>query len=307
MIPDNFNVPYGGMESFFGKFSIQGPQHKRSYMKTVTIPGGEKVSFIAVDTCLEPGPKRPFNFVGVLTQNHTDEINLLVEEAKRAGTNYTIWFGHYPTSCVATNNRENKNLRKIISEDETGLAYMCGHLHTLGDLVMHMYAMQEDAFIELELADWKKSRRFRVAAIDHGRLSFIDVKHRDWPIILITNPKHALFHIPHRMESKQQLESTHIRLLTFSPDPIEQCSVTIDGESLGECEQVSTNFFVKKWDPKKYSSNYHTIEVTVKDKAGRENKVNSKECETYFCAREKLKKKSDFIFTAIDSVQNERS
>lgn len=68
-----------------------------------------------------------------------------------------------------------------------------------------MYALQANSFLELEVADWKDCRKFRVAAIDHGLLSFVDIKHGVWPIVLITNPKHALFHIPHRHEAKIQL------------------------------------------------------------------------------------------------------
>ena len=57
---------------------------------------------------------------------------------------------------------------------------------------------------------------FRVAAIDHGLFSFIDVRLHEYPIILITNPKSSKFYMPgyepiHRIE-----ESTHIRVLVYS-------------------------------------------------------------------------------------------
>lgn len=29
-------------------------------------------------------------------------------------------------------------------------------------------------------------------AIDHGQFSFVDVKHGEWPIIFVTNPKTAI-------------------------------------------------------------------------------------------------------------------
>lgn len=38
------------------------------------------------------------------------------------------------------------------------IAYLCGHLHTLGGLVPQMYTMQDEGFAELELADWKDAR-----------------------------------------------------------------------------------------------------------------------------------------------------
>lgn len=203
---DNFNVPLSVADNtHFKRFSIQGPKHKRSYMELVKDPSGDLYSFIAVDASLEPGPKRPYNFIGVLTQDDSDQIQHLVDEARRAGANYTIWFGHYPTTCVVTKNKENRSLRRIIKDHNTSLAYLCGHLHSLAGLVPKMYALQEESFLELEVADFKNHRRYRVAAIDHGLFSFVDVNHGTWPIVLITNPKHALFQIPHRNEAKTQL------------------------------------------------------------------------------------------------------
>lgn len=48
-------------------------------------------------------------------------------------------------------------------------------------------------------------------AIDHGLLSFVDVTHRDWPVVLITNPKHSLFLIPGKENYDIIMNSTHIR------------------------------------------------------------------------------------------------
>lgn len=212
----------------FQRFAVQGPKHKRSYMQLVKDPSGDLYSFIAVDASLEPGelnyllaveshfinqlnvfvyigPKRPYNFVGVLNQNDSDHIQHMVDESRKAGVNYTIWFGHYPTTCISTRNKEGRSLRRMIREYNTSLAYLCGHLHSLAGLVPHMYALQEDSFLELEVADWKNCRRYRVAAVDHGLFSFVDVDFGNWPIVLITNPKHALFWIPHRNEAKIQL------------------------------------------------------------------------------------------------------
>lgn len=207
---DNFNVANpADEESLFHQYSIQGAKHDRSYMELVKGDSGEIYSFMAVDACIEPGAKRPFNFIGMLTQNDTDHIQRLRNQALSAGSNYTIWFGHYPTACIVTLNRERKSFQRIIADDENGLVYMCGHLHTLAGMVPRMYALQHDSFLELELGDWKSTRVYRVAAIDHGVFSFVDVKHNKWPVILITNPKHALFHIPHREEALMQLSKLH--------------------------------------------------------------------------------------------------
>lgn len=113
-------------------------------------------TYIAVDACLEPGPKRPFNFVGVLDEVEVDEINGLMEKTRATGTNYTIWFGHFPTSCILSPNEI--NVRDLIGQLDSGLVYLCGHLHTLGGLVPRMYSLQKAGFMELELGDWKDNR-----------------------------------------------------------------------------------------------------------------------------------------------------
>lgn len=57
------------------------------------------VSFVALDACLEPGPKRPFNFFGVVRERDTEHLRTLIR-AVEAGSSHSVWFGHYPTSCI---------------------------------------------------------------------------------------------------------------------------------------------------------------------------------------------------------------
>ncbi|CAG2064344.1 unnamed protein product, partial [Timema podura] len=65
---DNFNVlNLESKENYYRNYSIQGVSHPRSYLHQIS-KGGDKYSFIGVDACLEPGPRRPFNFVGMLTK-----------------------------------------------------------------------------------------------------------------------------------------------------------------------------------------------------------------------------------------------
>lgn len=194
---------------------MQGSRHKRSYMELVKDSSDDLYAFIAVDACLQPGPKRPYNFVGLLTQNDTDHIQRLVDEAKSKGVNYAIWFGHYPTTCIVTENKENRSIKRLIGDYDASLAYLCGHLHSLAGFVPHMYALQDDKFFELEVSDWKECRTYRVASVDHGLFSFVDVKYGAWPIILITNPKNSLFQIPSRQEAKVQLGKFHAVLFSL--------------------------------------------------------------------------------------------
>lgn len=91
LFSDNFNVPnWESSQNYFKEYSVRGVKHKRSYMHVVH-EGNEKLAFIAVDACLEPGPRRPFNFMGMLTNNETKNIKNYVEQAKKMNVNHIIW------------------------------------------------------------------------------------------------------------------------------------------------------------------------------------------------------------------------
>lgn len=68
-------------------------------MHQITV-GNEKYTFIALDACLQPGPRRPFNFIGVLGELEMKKIINLVRESREENGDFIIWFGHYPTSCI---------------------------------------------------------------------------------------------------------------------------------------------------------------------------------------------------------------
>lgn len=92
----------------------------------------------------------------MLDDLETTEINALIQRAEATKTNYTVFFGHFPTSCILTTGPE--NVRNLLGKHKPGLVYVCGHLHRLGGLVPKMYTMQKAGFLELELGDWKDNR-----------------------------------------------------------------------------------------------------------------------------------------------------
>ena len=71
--------------------------------------------------------------------------------------------------------RESHYLRSLISR---GLVYLSGHLHDLAPFRMeNMYSFHNNnSDLELELGDWKLHRKFRLLAVQRGKLSFVDVK-----------------------------------------------------------------------------------------------------------------------------------
>ncbi|EFA02740.2 Transmembrane protein 62-like Protein [Tribolium castaneum] len=265
---DNFNVAGAdSKQNYYLNYSIQGRQHSRSYIYQLS-KGSDLYSFIGIDACLDPGPRRPFNFIGKLDQTEIDHINKLIERTKISGSNYTIWFGHFPTSCILSTGSE--GVRNLIRKDPKGLVYVCGHLHKLGGLVPKMYTLQKSGFLELELGDWKDNRVFRLLAIDHGMLSFVDVAHGEWPVGLITNPKHAQFINSAKENLDNIRKSTHIRVLAFSLGEITSVKIRINDGKWMDLYRVEGPLYVLKWNPKKYLSGLHTMELLIKDSHGRE-------------------------------------
>lgn len=94
-ISDNFNV--FGLESkqnYYVNYSIQGQKYPRSYKYNLNY-AKDKYSFIGIDACIEPGPRRPFNFVGILKERELNHVIDLIDQAQYEGVNYTIWFVHF--------------------------------------------------------------------------------------------------------------------------------------------------------------------------------------------------------------------
>ncbi|GBP87324.1 Transmembrane protein 62 [Eumeta japonica] len=193
---DNFNIrTINSEENYFRKYSVQGAYNPKSYVH-IENRNGVNIAFLGVDACPDPGLRRPFNFVGLLNKDEQQHIlSLQAEAAIKA--DHIVWFGHYPTSCILSldNDSEKIDIRDVIGKDLKSQVYVCGHLHAMGGLVREMYTRQRKGFLELELEDWKDNRMYRLAAIDHGIFSFVDQKHNVWPVILVTNPKHAQFFI----------------------------------------------------------------------------------------------------------------
>lgn len=264
---DNFNVLNSlSKQNFYINYSIQGKANPRSYLYQIEVKG-DIYSFVAIDACRQPGPRRPFNFVGVLDEGEIAVIRNIVKRVEASHSKYTIWFGHFPTSCILSH--EPGGLRSIIGRHDQALAYLCGHLHTLGGLIPKMYTLQQDGFLELELGDWKDNRMYRLLAVDHGMLSFIDIKHQQWPVVLITNPKDALFLMPRKENFEIVSESTHVRILAFSPAAIESVEIQIDDEAWVVCRHVEGPLYVAPWSPKNYKIGLHTIKGYVRDVDGR--------------------------------------
>ncbi|KAG8505252.1 Transmembrane protein 62 [Galemys pyrenaicus] len=261
---DAFNIPsLDSVENYYRKYSAV--RRDGSYHYVHSTPFGN-YSFISVDATLNPGPKRPYNFFGILDEKQMEELLLLAKESSRS--NHSIWFGHYTTSTMLS---PAPGIRSIMS---SATAYFCGHLHTLGGLMPVLHTRHVQGTLELEVGDWKDNRRYRIFAFDHDLFSFADWTFDEWPVVLVTNPKSLLYSCANHEPLERLLHSTHIRVLAFSLSSITSVTVKIDGVHLGKAVHLSGPIFILKWNPRSYSNGTHNIEVIVQDSAGRSKSVH---------------------------------
>ncbi|KAG0178107.1 Transmembrane protein 62 [Apophysomyces sp. BC1021] len=213
--------------------------------------------FVAMDACPKKGPSRPLNFFGYLTSGMMDRLaNAVVEREEH---NHTFVFSHYPTTTmvfgVSGKGYGYRDLARRYS------VYFCGHLHRLiaglGDVLQSYNPLTKS--LELELGDMKDHGMYRIVAVDHDLISFVDValplnqlparpshdpitplstdnkilwpaKIRPAPVVLITNPKDARTAIPTKEPLHRIRHSSHIRFLVFSEaDPHDlQVDISVD-------------------------------------------------------------------------------
>ncbi|XP_047595145.1 transmembrane protein 62 isoform X1 [Lutra lutra] len=261
---DAFNIPsLDSVENYYRKYSAVRKDGSFHYVHST--PFGN-YSFISLDATPNPGPKRPYNFFGILDEKRMEELLLLAKESSQS--NHSIWFGHYTTSTILS---PSPGIRSIMS---SAIAYLCGHLHTLGGLMPVLHTRHLQGTLELEVGDWKENRRYRIFAFDHDLFSFADLVFGEWPVVLITNPKSLLYSCARHEPLERLLHSTHIRVLAFSLTSITSVTVKIDGVHLGQAIHLSGPIFILKWNPQNYSNRTHNIEVIVQDSAGRSKSVH---------------------------------
>jgi len=262
---DNLNVlSRNSSSNMFAEFSVQGRKgNLRSYVHRHN--GTQKINFMAIDATWEVGMTFPFNFEGYLDEQEQERLDELKNKLRNPGS-LNIMFGHYPSSVIY----QSSLVRDLLKS--TGLVYMSGHLH---DLMMfkarHLYTFHEDKnALELELADWKHNRAYRLFAVDHGIFTFADVKHGEWPVVLVTFPKDSLFWLHSEEESLQKLkERRQIRVLAFSDVPVLNVTIQIDDNSTLEFEATKVGsgpLYTAAWPQSLILSHgLHNLKVTVVD------------------------------------------
>ena len=165
------------------------------------------------------------------------------------------------------------------------LAYLCGHLHNGAGLIPRMQHMHSTGVAELELSDWKKNRAFRIMTMDHDLFSFSDHKWSPSGIYVhISNPPEWRLTNPSKQvrigtfvffwsASFQPLDrvanSTHIRVLIFSEDPVYSASAIIDDETV-ELKFIEGNLWCAPWTPKDHG----LVTVTAQSTNGKNSTIS---------------------------------
>lgn len=234
-----------------------------------------KYAIITLDGCPNYGPAKPFNFFGIVT---TQKMNWFEEALRKIDleeVDHVFVLSHYPLVTLSfeltSSGIDFTNLSKRIS------VIFSGHLHKLFGLGMHsFYSRGPSGLLDLELNDLKDSKTFRIMAVDNDIISFVDNYIDGFPFILITNPPDARFLIDPANDTLAMLESSHVRVLIFSPSPVVNVSYSIDdgGEFPLHKSKDLKDLFVAPWNPKQLGSGFHFIQVKVVDSMGAERKVN---------------------------------
>ena len=295
---DTFDVPdYNERENLYKSHSKMGPTQPSSYLTTLKSRSGKQLSIVAMDASLNPGPKKVYNFLGHLTDMHLSHLADLKAEAEVS--EHQLYFGHFPISCIMPSSEA----KGIVSG---GLAYLSGHLHTLGGLTPKLYTIHRSGTPELELGDWKENRMWRLLAVDNGLLSFSDQRHGEgWPVVMVTNPKSASMIAP-AVEMVDKILASHlIRVLVFSVGQVTEVKVAIDSGDWTEMneDKEQAGVYTAPWEPQDYAGAAHIMKVVVNmvDDFG---EVSSKEISHKFVVDEESLENPEYSLYARCHHQN---
>lgn len=248
-------------------------------------------SFVATDGCPSHGFARPLNFFGYLDGPSLQRLQDRLSECR--SSNHTFLLNHYPLASMVFDRSLDQLLRQIS-------VFMSGHLHQLvGDLGSKLQAYKaREGYWDLEITDMKEHAVYRVYAVDHDLVSFVDVqlplphipmenpkrlnakvndKLEHPPVVLVTNPKDARYLLPRHEPLELMRRSKFIRMLVWADGPVKSVTVWIDGklhphaaQYRGKEGEMKTPLWIASWDPSLYDDGQlHEIEVMAVDQRGK--------------------------------------
>lgn len=235
-----------------------------------------RVRVVGLQLAQMPGPHRPVNFFGVVKKEVGWELRrVLMEGCLWDGV--TVLFGHFPSSTLVFEERglslarlngvcDEVRLEKGLERRGAFVGYLSGHLHSAGDDEgFGTKVVMEGRYVEMQMADLRYSKAYRILVVDYGVLFWKSLRLEDsFPVALVTNPA----------PGSAAVTSTHIRVFVYrakeerwdDSDQKRFIEVVIDGSSFGTVESEKDQpLHVLKWDPSLYMSGEHVLQVYVDD------------------------------------------
>ncbi|KAJ6236702.1 helicase related [Anaeramoeba flamelloides] len=261
------------------------------YYKMVTKTYG-KYLFINCDFNMYPFPSLPFAHFAIPSTESLDELEDILDKYANQ-VNHTILVNHYPFSYLNSHYRTTVSKRTFsnLMHDYRILVHLTGHLHQ-----KNMYSIltgPKDGVIELEIADLKVHKMFRVCAFDNDLFSFHDfslAEIENRPLVLITNPLDSRF-LTNISPINRIAQSKYLRVLIFDGHlPQDQRAVKVlayfdrdikaksNPTVLSKTSNADHPLWVGGWDNKQFndgSKHKILVEVTLKNGKAYENDVQS--------------------------------
>ncbi|KAL2330148.1 hypothetical protein Fmac_017729 [Flemingia macrophylla] len=288
---DSFGVPVvGGSFDFFSKYSINGQLGRNGSVNSVTLETTErKHLFVGFDSTMSISLRGPTNLFGHPTDQLLKDLDLELSrwDSQSEKPVTKISFGHFPLSFSAPSS-SGRTLEDVFLKHSIS-AYLCGHLHTrfgknlkrhhqlsnqfssfqkLFQFNIHHSSFESNVncslvappiqeFWEWEMGDWRKSRAFRILAIDKGSVSYVDVDFKSGTkhaIILPTFPLDSRFMLTsscyHNYECQSVPPSSYeaIRALVFSVYPVASVVARVYDSRSGNHDLVVETHMIKHND-----------------------------------------------------------
>ncbi|KAJ6243077.1 transmembrane protein [Anaeramoeba flamelloides] len=223
--------------------------YKFSYNATFGTYDFHVLNFVHV-----PNPDSPYGTLGA------DSVDLLDQFEKNVDSwhaNHTFILSHFPirTNLYTHKTTHSKKSMKDILREERIFAYLSGHTHHYGNYLQKLDSKTNIIQASARAIKW---REYRIVAIDNDIVNFIETDLDEWPKLLPTNPKNALFISKHEPLERIS-QSTHIRVLIYqnpSKSRVVSVQVKIDGKEIGymrrRIREPTYPLWVMPWNPHDY-------------------------------------------------------
>ncbi|KAI3380845.1 hypothetical protein SNEBB_002367 [Seison nebaliae] len=242
----------------------------------------KNLSIIALDSNPQPGPRRPFNFIGEFSEINWNWMKEMMEKVVNENS-ISLLAAHHPLNCLSlTDRNELLNLvKKYRKKDGRILSgYLTGHLHNFFNVGGRMFRRHIDNLYEFELNDWKYSRALRLFAVDSDSFTFHDYRFNNGKsevkksvkklknfdgtsqligenstIFLITNPSLWRHQQNNEKWLNYVLKTNYIHLLLFNQKSFNGITVEIfhKGKLIETLKKIDRKFkplYLIKWQPK---------------------------------------------------------